>query len=1396
MRQTAKNGGSVYGGGVWSADKKRKNSVNPSGLDEETVRGRAVSDPSTSTTQPEVNGEEMTEEYKTESLHDADFAEAELTRKASLAPVERFAAEHAEWREEIGMLGGTNSLLHFTDAHRDQIELSTTHPGGLPQFISGNKILLSALIRDDLALRQAKVGAGRVTDKAVEMRTERGLETVHLAIGIAKWEFEGDEFCAPVLLRPLAIRRYGSDFELKLKQRPFVNVALVRALQEQFGVRVDATELLQLSHSAGVFKPQPVIDRLRQVAAGVDGFTVQPRLVVSTFHDVAHELLTSLGELDHPVIDAVCGSETAQTQLAKSFGQATGTPIDERAPETDSHLSSADSQQEEVLAQVKAGNSIVVRTLPGTGGTQTVVNAIGALVNAGKRVLVVSPRRATLDGISYRLGRVGLPGLAASPRTLRRNLVESISRAENAKPGMNRDVDEALVRLRTVLTDYQGALVTPDRKLGVSPLDALHALSRLTRQDVVPTTAVRLDDEGLAQLALDRSAVAEDLTEVARLGQFEFGPEDSPWYGVSFTSRDQADEAYQLAVELAETELPRLTQMAGDVVSQTSMRPYNSVAELGIYLRLLSGIRETLDRFVPEVFDRSLTEIIAAHAPRGSDEMSGANRRRLKKLAREFVRPGVTVTDMYSRLVQIQQQRVLWQRYSEVVGARPEVPVGISDLVVAFQKTYQDLDRLDVVLDPEQQGERLRNMPMPDLAALMTELSRESEVLQNIQERTALVERLGQAHLSALLEDLSMRHVPASEVANELEQAWWQSALEYMLRTNESLLNANTSVIERLESDFRLVDDAHQRANGPTLAAQLGHAWKVAVLDHPAEAQALRQSLRAGEVTPTEISASAPHLLETLAPVWAVSPYEVPSLPRDLRFDTVLLVDASAMTFAESLSAVARAQQVVAFGDPVVQHPSPFTIGVSGAAAGAAGSAAAVHSGGSAKNAPASDPSAAAASSPQALFSRPAKAKGEPVAEEPETRSAFTDLAEVLPEFALTQSYRAGGADLIQLVNERFYQGKIASLPWAGTFLGHSSITHEFVEEGQGLPDREAGAVESPDGEVARVVQLVLRHASEHAQESLMVITASPVHAVRVQQAVLRAFAKFPEYRDFLLGERAEPFVVLTLEQAIAQSRDRVIFSVGYGRTPHGRVLSNFGSLTEPGGERLVAVAMTRARRAMSIVTSFMPEDLETTRVRHGLVELLDVLSAKITPSMPKVLPSERDPMLTELATELEALGLAVALDYQGMIPLAVAYNGKAIAIDLDADVREGSLRETLRLRPAVLRRLGWHYNRVHSFDLFANPAEVALRIAGTIGYEPQHTEEHNDTGQVNLTGTVSVAPAGAHTLAEPLPPAAPVESVSADLPGAAAANGVQGAPAGDAAADYDETGVIVSDDH
>jgi hypothetical protein len=468
----------------------------------------------------------------------------------------------------------------------------------------------------------------------------------------------------------------------------------------------------------------------------------------------------------------------------------------------------------------------------------------------------------------------------------------------------------------------------------------------------------------------------------------------------------------------------------------------------------------------------------------------------------------------------------------------------------------------------------------------------------------------------------------------------------------------------------------------------LAETWKIGIVDYPEEADQLRRLLRADRATPARLHERAPHLGRVLAPVWLASPYEVANLTDRMTFDTVLLVDAGATTFAENVGAIRRAKQVVAFGDPVTQTPSSFETGITAAddtpgAPGADASVDAMHA-----------------------------------------DSALARLGELLPTLTLTRSYRAGGEDLAELVNHRFYGGRIDSLPWAGSFLGHGSLTLNYVEGGHGMPDSETGAVESVDAEVAKVVELVMDHAVKRPRESLMVITASTRHAVRVNQAVLAAFAKRTDLSDFILKDRAEPFTVLTLEQAVAQSRDRVIFSIGYGRTPHGRLLSNFGSLGEPGGDRLLAIGMTRARRSMDIVSCFRPADIDEDRQRHGILALSQVLTETEARDAEVPVPDASEPMLVDLAARLERLGLNVSLGHRGKLALAASHNGRAVVVETDAVVSRMSLRESLRLRPEVLRRLGWHYLRVHSFELFSAPDTVAKRVAALAGVTPGSSVE------------------------------------------------------------------------
>jgi len=171
-------------------------------------------------------------------------------------------------------------------------------------------------------------------------------------------------------------------------------------------------------------------------------------------------------------------------------------------------------------------------------------------------------------------------------------------------------------------------------------------------------------------------------------------------------------------------------------------------------------------------------------------------------------------------------------------------------------------------------------------------------------------------------------------------------------------------------------------------------------------------------------------------------------------------------------------------------------------------------------------------------------------------------------------------------------------------------------------------------------------------------------------------------------------------------------------------VLTNFGILGLPGGERLLAVAMTRARRSMAIVSCFQPSDIDESRMSHGAVALAEILAEVDARLADSPIPDDRDPMLVDLARRLAAKGINVELGHRGKLGLVASHGGRCAAIETDAVLLRSSLRESLRLRPELLRRLGWHYMRVHAFELFSDPDAVTRRIITMLGADAEPVTE------------------------------------------------------------------------
>jgi hypothetical protein len=453
-----------------------------------------------------------------------------------------------------------------------------------------------------------------------------------------------------------------------------------------------------------------------------------------------------------------------------------------------------------------------------------------------------------------------------------------------------------------------------------------------------------------------------------------------------------------------------------------------------------------------------------------------------------------------------------------------------------------------------------------------------------------------------------------------------------------------------------------------------------------------------------ELLPRASETLTAIKPCWAMSPLVVASiLPSGRWFDVVIFDEASQIPPAQAVSAISRATQVVVAGDEHQLPPTSFFT----------------------------------AAIEEDLVADP----GDDALTEG-SESILDVLSSALPIYRLTWHYRSLDERLISFANAQVYDGELVTFP--GT--GDEAVLRLEVVDGSAPVQPGLEAIESTQAEVDRVVELVLSHARTRPGESLGVIALGIKHAARIEDALRVELAVGAGAGDFFDEDRAERFFVKNLERVQGDERDAIILSIGYGKTPHGRVLHRFGPLNLEGGERRLNVAITRARRRMTVVSSFTAADLDPARLRaRGAQMLRDfLLYAAQGGAVPATLAQNRqdsqgapdgaareaaprahlDPLVANLAFRLRSEGLVVHTGYGSsaqQLDLAVEdpeHHGRVlVAVETDGlrYAQMGSTRDRDRLRVEQFRRLGWEHVRVWSTDLFRDPARDVARIIAAV---------------------------------------------------------------------------------
>ncbi len=1165
------------------------------------------------------------------------------------------------WQRELEAIGVTNPLVNFEKSSYGQIDLTQSHPGGFSQFVGGSATMLSNLVRDPQTFSSALGAARRIKNQAERISQHFGVETLGLLGGLINLQGDGFDLQLPILIWPIHLTLKGEDYEIELAGEAQVNPSLVDAFANCYSATIDQSRLLTLASASSDILPASIGEYLSSLISGRGSSQMQRILVITNFTTVPVEMVRDITRSGNSIISSLSNS----TQFA-SLSSCDVQPF--------TLVADADLTQQRIVWRALLGQNFAVETLPGCGYTQSVVNTVAALVEQGKRVVVATGRRQTLNELADRFGALGLAGLGVRSTSTWVDTIAAISRHEKAVPvdlqSVQAERDAAAARFER----YQAALERKDPEFEVSIGEALQKLALLSSMPHAPETKARIEQRFLLQHKNREAAIAL-LQQSESLGEFKFGPSDSAWFQAKFDSPADVSTAIEMARRLRDQEFKSLKEHMTAFTERVKFKPADSVEQWGLYLRLFMGIRETLDRFVGDVYDRPLTELITATSSRketgiGRSEMSGGNRRRLKKLAKEYLRPGMHVADLNASLRQIQEQREQWHLYSNAVTA-PEVPLGLNDVQIVFQAFVADLDRLERHLDPELTKTSMIRLSLGELEQKLDSMVNDTAALDNLGERSLVAQQLEAVGLEPLKRELARLHTAREHIAVEFDLAWWQSVLEILIQRDATLLSFSVSDLAEIEKAF-CDADAKLVALGAAKVAHLqAERWHTSVAANPADAANLKALLKTGSATLPLLSKAAGSLLNVVAPVVMVSPFEAASALNGQKFDVALILDAAGSTVAENLGVLSRANQVIAFGDDAISAPEGFEV----------------------------------------------ESRIRPIGREIESPSIFHATKAAFGFETVRVSYRTSGQPLGGLINREFYQNRIVFEPTPDEFEGKKSHSIEIITQGANAETTYEGATESPEAEVRRVVDLVLNHALWHPGQSLFVASASTVHADRIRVALHKELAAKPDLSPFFDGHGDEKFEVISIADLAHRIADRIIFSVGFGLTPRGGVSSDFGQLSMKHGRRYLTNTLVSARKQITVVSCITSDVIPAEGLSAG-ARLLKTLLASAEDGGHTPGDHDADAMLFDLALRLKRLGARVDATFAERLSLVAAYGGKDAVIVPDWALRGDTLSEKLRLRSSLLTAMGWKYMRVHSFELFSDPQAVALRIAETLGMQ------------------------------------------------------------------------------
>lgn len=384
-------------------------------------------------------GKVFAEKYGEEFLSILDsYREAEETDSERMLPAVRERLKNLENR--LINVNRRNRLLYMPKiSGKYALDLAAFDDGGykvMQALISGDdsKIKIISSSNKEFLKRQTQF---RILEREVERgRRERGEDTLYVGYPFVKGKMAGEDFdvYAPLVLFPVSLTVTENAVYLKLvKEKDVVyNTTLILSQYKFRGVNetagdaeieeidpgkfIDDTLSYFARHGIKINKPRikgigkfspAAAAEFKEFASGE--FTLSENIVLGRFSLYSCALqqdFRRIIEADriNELLSGLLRSSDDEDMYGESE-QAGDTPRITPPKEREiTYINDLNGSQENALFNINASDRLVVQGPPGTGKSQLITSVIADFVRKGKKVLMVSQKKAALDVIYSRLG--------------------------------------------------------------------------------------------------------------------------------------------------------------------------------------------------------------------------------------------------------------------------------------------------------------------------------------------------------------------------------------------------------------------------------------------------------------------------------------------------------------------------------------------------------------------------------------------------------------------------------------------------------------------------------------------------------------------------------------------------------------------------------------------------------------------------------------------------------------------------------------------------------------------------------------------------------------------------------------------------------------------------------